>query len=53
MDKSFYRENRRRLAAHLTGNEAMLFFSGESLRKSGNQKKLRKSKKTSCAVVER
>ena len=31
MDKSFCVENRRKLAAHLTGNEAMLFFSGEAL----------------------
>ena len=33
MDKRFYGENRRRLAAHMTGNDAMLFFSGESVRK--------------------
>jgi Xaa-Pro aminopeptidase len=37
MDKGFYGENRRSLAAHLTGNEAMLFFSGESVRKSADE----------------
>ena len=37
MDKQFYSENRRRLAADLTSHEAMLFFSGESVRKSGDE----------------
>jgi Xaa-Pro aminopeptidase len=37
MDKSFYIENRRRLAAHMTANDAMLFFSGESLRKTADE----------------
>ena len=37
MDKIFYSENRRKLAAHLTGNDAMLFFSGESVRKSADE----------------
>jgi hypothetical protein len=37
MDQKFYIENRRRLAAHITGNDAMLFFSGESVRKSAGE----------------
>ena len=37
MDKKFYSENRRRLAAHLTDKDAMLFFSGESVRKSADE----------------
>ncbi|MEP7137435.1 MAG: aminopeptidase P family protein [Chloroflexota bacterium] len=37
MDKSFYGENRRRLAAHMTGNDAMLFFSGEGVRKTADE----------------
>ena len=37
MDKQFYIENRRRVAAHITGNDAMLFFSGESMRKSADE----------------
>ena len=37
MDKRFYGENRRRLATHMTGNDAMLFFSGESVRKSADE----------------
>ncbi len=37
MDKRFYGENRQRLAAHMTGNDAMLFFSGESARKSADE----------------
>ena len=37
MDKSFYGENRRRLAAHMTGNDAMLFFSGEPVRKTADE----------------
>jgi len=37
MDKGFYVENRRRLAAHMTGNDAMLFFSGEPVRKSADE----------------
>jgi Xaa-Pro aminopeptidase len=37
IDKKFYSENRRRVAAHITGNDAMLFFSGESVRKSADE----------------
>lgn len=37
MDKKFHVENRRRLSAHMTGNDAMLFFSGESARKSADE----------------
>jgi len=37
MDKKFYSENRRKLAPHLKANEAMLFFSGESVRKSADE----------------
>lgn len=37
MDKRFHSENRRRVAAHMTGNDAMLFFSGESVRKSADE----------------
>jgi Xaa-Pro aminopeptidase len=37
MDYRFYEENRRRLAAHMTGNDAMLFFSGESMRKTADE----------------
>lgn len=37
MEKEFHVENRRRVATHMTGNEAMLFFSGESLRKSADE----------------
>ena len=37
MDKQFYVENRRRLATHMAENEAMLFFSGESLRKTADE----------------
>ncbi len=37
MDKTFYCENRRRLSAHMAENEAMLFFSGESLRKTADE----------------
>lgn len=37
MDKKFYGENRRRVAAHMTGNDAMLFFSGESVRKTADE----------------
>lgn len=37
MDKQFHIENRRRLAANLTENDAMLFFSGESVRKSADE----------------
>jgi Xaa-Pro aminopeptidase len=37
MDKKFHSENRRRVAAHMAGNEAMLFFSGESVRKSADE----------------
>lgn len=37
MDKQFYIENRRRVAAHMTDNAAMLFFSGESVRKTADE----------------
>jgi Xaa-Pro aminopeptidase len=37
MDKQFYIENRRKLAAHMAENEAMLFFSGESVRKTADE----------------
>ena len=37
MDKKFYSENRRKVTAHMTGNEAMLFFSGEGMRKSADE----------------
>ncbi len=37
MDKSFYVENRQRIAAHMTGNEVMLFFSGEGVRKTADE----------------
>ena len=37
MDKRFYSENRRRIAAQMTGNNAMLFFSGEPVRKSADE----------------
>src|SRR5215211_2271196 len=37
MDKRFYSENRQRVAAPMTGNEVMLFFSGESVRKTADE----------------
>jgi Xaa-Pro aminopeptidase len=37
MDNKFHSNNRQRLAAHMTGYEAMLFFSGESLRKTADE----------------
>jgi Xaa-Pro aminopeptidase len=37
MDRAFYGENRRRLAAHMSENDAMLFFSGEPVRKSADE----------------
>ena len=37
MDHKFYGENRRRLSAHMADNDAMLFFSGESLRKTADE----------------
>ncbi len=37
MDKKFHSENRRRLAAQMMDNDAMLFFSGESLRKTADE----------------
>ena len=37
MDKTFHSENRRRVASHMTDGEAMLFFSGESIRKSADE----------------
>ncbi|HSL42074.1 MAG TPA: aminopeptidase P N-terminal domain-containing protein [Anaerolineales bacterium] len=37
MDKRFYRENRRRVSAHMAENDVMLFFSGESVRKTADE----------------
>jgi len=37
MDQSFRSRNRQRLAAHLAENDVMLFFSGESVRKSADE----------------
>ena len=37
MDKSFHIQNRERLAGYMSDNDAMLFFSGESLRKSADE----------------
>jgi Xaa-Pro aminopeptidase len=37
MDHKFYGENRRILSAQMMDNEAMLFFSGESIRKSADE----------------
>lgn len=37
MDKRFYVDNRRRVAVQMTGNDAMLFFSGEPVRKSADE----------------
>ena len=37
MNGRFYSENRRRVAAHMTDKEAMLFFSGESVRKTADE----------------
>lgn len=37
MDKRFYIENRQRAAAQITENEAMLFFSGEPVRKTADE----------------
>jgi Xaa-Pro aminopeptidase len=37
VDKQFYVGNRQKLAAQMADNEAMLFFSGESLRKSADE----------------
>jgi Xaa-Pro aminopeptidase len=37
MDKSFCAENRRRLAEHMADGDTMLFFSGESLRKTADE----------------
>jgi len=37
MDKQFHIENRRRLAEHMADNEATLFFSGESMRKTADE----------------
>jgi Xaa-Pro aminopeptidase len=37
MDNKFHSENRRRLAAHMADNDAMLFFSGEGVRKSADE----------------
>jgi Xaa-Pro aminopeptidase len=37
MDQKFYCENRRKLAVHMSENDAMLFFSGESVRKTADE----------------
>jgi len=37
VDKSFFSRNRQELAAHMTGNDVMLFFSGESVRKTADE----------------
>jgi len=37
MDKMFHEDVRRRLAAHMTDGDAMLFFSGESVRKTADE----------------
>ncbi len=37
MDKNFYVVNRRRVAEHMIGNDAMLFFSGEPVRKTADE----------------
>lgn len=37
MDQAFYVENRKKLAAHLGDGDSMLFFSGESLRKTADE----------------
>ena len=37
MDNKFHSENRRNMAKHLTGNDAMLFFSGEGAHKSADE----------------
>lgn len=37
MERSFYIDNRRRLAGHLAAGDLMLFFSGESVRKSADE----------------
>jgi Xaa-Pro aminopeptidase len=37
MHKRFYSENRRRVAAHMTENDTMLFFSGEPVRKTADE----------------
>ncbi len=37
MDKKFHSENRRRLASQMMDDDAMLFFSGESQRKTADE----------------
>jgi Xaa-Pro aminopeptidase len=37
MNNQFHTENRRKLSAHMADNHAMLFFSGENLRKSADE----------------
>jgi Xaa-Pro aminopeptidase len=37
MDKEFYTENRRKLAVNLADDDLMLFFSGESVRKTADE----------------
>ena len=37
MEKRLYVENRRRIAAHMAGGDVMLFFSGESVRKTADE----------------
>ena len=37
MNQSFHTENRRKLSAHMADGEVMLFFSGESVRKTADE----------------
>ncbi|MFT3892025.1 MAG: Xaa-Pro aminopeptidase [Anaerolineales bacterium] len=37
MDKQFHSENRQKLATHMADNDVMLFFSGESVRKTADE----------------
>jgi Xaa-Pro aminopeptidase len=37
MNKEFYSQNRRRLAAHMAEDDVMLFFGGEPVRKSADE----------------
>jgi len=37
MDKTFYIDNRRKVAAHMAAGDVMLFFSGEGVRKTADE----------------
>ena len=37
MDQQFYSQNRQRLAAQIEDKDVMLFFSGESVRKTADE----------------